>query len=130
MVTLPPAGSVSGAGAGTSEDSGCRKERELHPALSTSDGKDTVAGRGETEVLQSKSLSSAPPMPRCCTVAPEVSLEGTAGSSYCSWASCSGEPPNPSARREPVWCNPWPGTMQGLLRQMELKSYWVDLGVR
>lgn len=50
MVTLPPAGSVSGAGAGTSEDGGCRKERELHPAPSTSDGKDTVADRGSIQV--------------------------------------------------------------------------------
>lgn len=40
------AGSISGAVAGTSEDGGCRKERELRPALSTTDGKDTVAGRG------------------------------------------------------------------------------------
>lgn len=46
MVTLPPAGSISRAVAGTSEDGGCRKERELRPAPSTTDGKDTVAGRG------------------------------------------------------------------------------------
>lgn len=45
---LFPAGSISGAGA--SEDGGCRKERELHPALSTTDCKDTAAGIGETEV--------------------------------------------------------------------------------